>query len=110
MGRTSVLASAARILAHAVLVSVIKPTPTAGMILPRRFFSHFAAFFMSFLLLRVMYPDYAWQDSHITLKSAVSRLPQLFNLEAICRAADRCRCQQAPDQAGQHKRGNCNPG
>ena len=66
--RTSVLASAARILAHAVLVSVIKPTPTAGMILPRRFFSDFAAFFiMSFLLLRVMYPDHAWQDSHITL-------------------------------------------
>ena len=54
MDRTSVLASAARILAHAVLVSVIKPTPTAGMILPRRFFSDFAAFFMSFLLLRVM--------------------------------------------------------
>jgi hypothetical protein len=48
--RTSVLASAARILAHAVLVSVIKPTPTAGMILPRGFFSDFAAFFMSFLL------------------------------------------------------------
>jgi hypothetical protein len=65
--RTSVLASAARILAHAVLVSVIKPTPTTGMILPRRFFSDFAAFFMSFLLLRVMYPDHAWQDSHITL-------------------------------------------
>jgi hypothetical protein len=60
--RTSVLASAARILAHAVLVSVIKPTPTAGMILPRRFFSDFAAFFMSFLLLRVMYPDHAWQE------------------------------------------------
>ena len=66
MDRASVLASAARILAHAVLVSVIKPTPTAGMILPRRFFSDFATFFMSFLLLRVMYPDHAWQDSHIT--------------------------------------------
>ena len=59
MDRTSVSASAARILAHAVLVTVIKPTPTAGMILPRRFFSDFAAFFMSFLLLRVMYPDHA---------------------------------------------------
>ena len=67
MDRTSVLASATRILAHAVLVSVIKPTPTAGMILPRRFFSDFAAFVMSFLLLRVMYPDHAWQDSHMTL-------------------------------------------
>ena len=46
MDRTSVLASAARILAHAVLVSVIKPNPTAGMNLPRRFFSDFAAFLM----------------------------------------------------------------
>ena len=47
VGRTSVFASADRILAHAVLVSVIKPTPTAWMILPRRFFSDFAAFFIS---------------------------------------------------------------
>jgi hypothetical protein len=47
--RSSVLASATRRLAQAVLVSVIKPTPTAGMILPRRFFSDFAAFFMPFL-------------------------------------------------------------
>ena len=41
--------------------------PDCGDDLARRFFSDFAAFFMSFLLLRVMYPDHAWQDSRITL-------------------------------------------
>jgi hypothetical protein len=65
--RASVLASAARILAHAVLVSVIKPTPTAGMILPRRFFFRLRGLLHVFLLLRVMYPDHAWQELHITL-------------------------------------------
>ena len=67
MDRTSVLASAARILAHAVLVSVIKPTPTAGMILPRRFFSDFAAFFiLSSYACQVSRPCLA-EDSQITL-------------------------------------------
>ena len=67
MDRTSVLASAARILAHAVLVSVIKPTPTAGMILPRRFFSDFAAFFMSSSYCVSCIPTMLGRNSHITL-------------------------------------------
>ena len=38
------------------------------------------------------------------------RVENAIKFELMYPAADRCRYQQAPDRADQHKRGNCHPG
>ena len=49
-------------------------------------------------------------DEARRIAANIAKLPERAKARAICLAADRCRCQQAPDQACQHKRGSCHPG